>query len=303
MDRRRFIGSGTASALGLVGTAGPLPVGRLPAQPLGAMPADMDDYLARLDAGVARIGRWSTTEVVPDWKGDRAEGERIARTGLQALFMTGMIADLPIEGQMRPEVQRRIQDAIPLMDEATELTTSFLTSRTAADLSYVQVGLRDYDAGATIFTAFDREAAANGLSDWRRAQTREIFTQAEWRLRNQPPGLIVGEYVDKVERLGAADIPGESHLRTLAAQAGESAFWERAGEKTLRQRRISRGLRVMGYGLLTFAGGAVIAVAGAAISRDAGAAPGVFVATVGAVMLIVGLIILLVGAFTPSRSR
>jgi hypothetical protein len=298
MDRRRFIGSGTASAIGLVGTAGTaasvLP-GRLPAQRLGAMPADMDDYLARLDAGTERIGRWSTVDVVPDWRGDRAEGDRIAQTALQSLFITGMIADLPIEGQMRPEVQRRIHDAIPLMDEATARTTAFLASRTAADLSYVQVGLRDYDAGARIFAAFDREAAANGLSEWRRAQTREIFAQAEWRLRNQPPELIVGEYIDKVEKLGAADIPGESQLRTLAAQAGEKAFWEQSGEKTLHQARISRGLKVMGFGLLIFAGGALIAAAGAV--------PGVFVATVGAVTLIVGLIILLVGAFTPDRPR
>jgi len=295
MDRRRFIGSGTASALGLAGTAACMPAGRLPAHRVAAMPPDMDEYLARLDAGAARIGRWSTVDVVPQWKGDRAEGETIARTALQTLFITGMIADLPIEGQMRPEVQRRIHDAIPLMDEATERTTSFLASRTAADLSYVQLGLRDYDAGATIFTAFDREAAANGVSDWRRAQTREIFAQAEWRLRNQPPHLIVGEYLDKVEKLGAADIPGESRLRTLAAEAGEKAFWEHSAEKTLREARISRGLKVMGYGLLIFAGGALIAVAGAV--------PGVFVATVGAVTMIVGLIILLVGAFTPNRPR
>jgi hypothetical protein len=295
MDRRRFIGSGTASALGLAGTAVPMPAGRLPAQRLGAMPADLDEYLARLDAGTERIGRWSTVDVVPDWKGDRAEGDRIARTALQSLFITGMIADLPIEGQMRPEVQRRIQDAIPLMDEATERTTSFLASRTAADLAYVQAGLRDYDAGAKIFAAVDREAAANGLSDWRRAQTREIFAQAEWRLRNQPPQLIVGEYIDKVEKLGAADIPGETHLRTLAAQAGEKAFWEHSGEKTLREARLSRGLKVMGFGILIFAG--------AALLTAAGATPFIFVATVGAVTFIVGLIILLVGAFTPSRPR
>ena len=295
MDRRHFIGSGTASALGLVGTSACAPGMRLPAQRPAAMPADMDEYLARLDAGAARIGRWSTEDVVPVWKGDRAEGETIARTALQSLFITGMIADLPIEAQMRPEVQRRIHAAAPLMDEATERTTSFLASRTAADLSYVQLGLRDYDAGATILTAFDREAAANGLSDWRRAQTREIFAQAEWRLRNQPPELIVNEYINKVEKLGAADIPGESQLRALAAQAGEKAFWDHSVEKTLREARISRGLKVMGYGILILAGGVAIAAAGAT--------PAIFVATVGAVTMIVGLIILLVGAFTPNRPR
>lgn len=258
------------------------------------MPADMDEYLARLDAGTARIGRWSTADVVPEWTGDREEADAIARTALQSLFITGMIADLPVEAQMRPEVQRRIHAAVPLMDEAIERTTAFLASRTPADLAYVQLGLRDYGAGATIFTAIDREAAASGLSAWRRAQTREIFAQSEWRLRKQPPALIIGEYVDKVEKLAAADIAGESQLRTLAAQVGEEAFWQ-SSDKTLRQARISRGLKAMGYGLLIFAGGGLIVAAGAF--------PGVFVMTAGAVTMIVGLIILLVGAATPSRPR
>lgn len=294
MDRRRFIGRGTASAIGVAGAAGCIPAARLPAPRAAAMPADMGEYLARLDAGTERIGRWSTAEVVPVWTGDRDEADAIARTALQSLFFTGMIADLPVEAQMRPEVQRRIHATIPLLDEAIERTTAFLASREAADLNYVQLGLRDYDGGNTLFTAIDREASANGLSEWRRAQMREIFAQAEWRLRNQPPALIVGEYVDKVEKLVASDIAGETQLRALAAQVGEEAFWQ-ASEKTLRQARISRGLKVMGYGLLIFAGGGLIVAAGAF--------PGVFVMTAGAVTLIVGLIILLVGAVTPSRPR
>lgn len=293
MDRRRFIGWGTASAIGLAGTSACVPP--LRGQQRAAMPTDMDDYLARLDAGTERIGRWSPADVVPGWSGDRPDADALARTALQSLFITGMIADLPVEAQMRPEVQRRIHAAMPLMDEATDRTTSFLQGVTASDLDRVQLGLRDFAAGEQIFSALDQAAAANGLSSFRRAQTGEIFAQAEWRLRNQPPALIVGEYMEKVNKLAAADISTETRIRMLAAKAGEEAFWQAANEKTLREARISRGLKVMGYGLLVFAGGGAIVAAGAF--------PGVFVMTVGAVMLIVGLIILLVGAATPNRPR
>jgi hypothetical protein len=233
--------------------------------------------------------------MIPEWTGDRNEADALAQRTLQTLFITGMIGDLPVEAQTRPDVQRRLHAAVPLMNEAIERGTAFLGSVSDADLERVQVGLRDYGAGDAIFSTFDRVAADYGLSDWRRAQTREIFAQAEWRLRNQPPALIVNEYVTKVNKLADADIPSEMRVRALATHAGEEAFWQQHGEKSLHDARISRGLKTMGYGLLIFAaGGAIVALGGY---------PAVFAMTVGAVMLIVGLIILLVGAVTPNRPR
>ncbi len=295
MDRRGFIGKGTASAIGIVGASACMPRPRLAAQQQSTMPADMDEYLARVDAGAARMGQWSTASVVPEWTGDRDEADALARTTLQTLFITAMIADLPAEAQLRPDVQQRLHAAVPLMNEATERVTNFLGSVSEADLARVQIGLRDYAAGDAIFAGFDREGAASGLSEWRRAQTREIFAQTEWRLRNQPPALIVDEYLTKVNKLADADISSEVRMQALAARAGEEAFWKHTSEKSLHDARISRGLKTMGYGLLIFAGGGAIVALGAF--------PGVFVMTVGAVMLIVGLIILLVGAVTPNRPR
>ena len=295
MDRRRFLGSGAASAAALAGTAC-APALRLPEQRPNAMPPDVDDYIASVDAGMERLGRWSSATLAPDWTGDRAELDRVARTALQSLYFTGMVGDLPLEGQLHPEMQLRIHANMALMDDATDRMSAFLESRTRAELATVQLALREHGVGPQLLTAIDDEAGALGLSSWRRAQTRTIYSNAEWRLRNQPPTLLVTEYLEKVERLGASDVTAETRTQALAARLAEEAFWQQAQQSPLDKRaaRIRRGGRTMGFGLLTFAaGGAIVA---------AGASPGVFVMTVGAVMMIIGLLILLVGLGTRSTT-
>jgi hypothetical protein len=249
----------------------------------------MDAYLARIDEGMSRLGRWSSVDYVPLGIARASEDDALGRSALQALFLTGMVGDLPIQAQTHDGVQERVERAMPILDTATESMTEFLRSRGASDLAVVQTALRDHGAGARIIGQLDREAASLGLSEWRREQTRTIFANAEWRLRNQPPGLLVSEYVDKVDRIVAADVRGEAAAQELATRVAEEAFWR--ADAGRRRRRINRGAKVMGFGVLAFAGGAAI-VAG-------GAFPGVFVMTVGAIMVLVGLVILLVGLGTP----
>lgn len=289
MDRRDFIRTSTSSVLAVSGVGACAPIMRLPAKPV-VMPHDMDDYVARVDAGMARIAQWSPTADLPNFVGDREAADEMGRASMQSLFLTGMFSDLPIEGQLHPGMQERVIAAMPVMDKGVDGVSAFLRSRTEADMAAVQAALREWDAGVQLAAAVDREAAHVGLSEWRRAQTRSMFAHAEWRLRTQPPSLIINECLGRVQKLSATDVTAASKQRALAARLGEAAFWRHAAERANREARISRGAKVLGIGVLIFAAGGLIVAAGTE--------GGVFVMTAGAIVVIVGLVMLVVGAIT-----
>jgi len=289
VNRREFMNVAALSAVTTAGTA--CAPGLLGAKGGAAMP-DMDAYLARVDAGMAHIGRTSITAQYPNWRGDRDSADALFRTSMQSLYLTGMFGDLPAKGQAHPGMQDRMWAAMPIMDEAADRTTAFLSSRTAQDLAAVQSALRNQSVGRTLITSIDAHAASIGLSAQRRAQTQVMMGQAEWRLRSQPPALIVREYLDKVEKLSATDVAAEARQRLLIAQVGDEVFWQGA-VRSKRDERIRRGGRMMGLGVLVFAGSAALTAAGAF--------PFVFVATAGVVVFIIGFFMLLVGLSTADE--
>ena len=156
-----------------------------------------------------------------------------------------------------------------------------------------------------IITVVDSEAERSGVSEARRAQLRAMFTDVGWRLENQPPVLIVDEYVGKVERVTASNIEDAARQRWLTARYGEEIFWQ--AQESLRQRRISRGLKAMGIGAVLFLAGLLLVSASdgdvTSDNSDAllwiGLVPGI---TAGSVLFVVGFIILIVGALTSEDS-
>jgi hypothetical protein len=290
MDRRDFIITTTSSVLAVSGVGASAPIMRLPAKPV-VMPQDMDDYIARVDAGMARIGQWSPTADLPNFVGDRKAADEIGRASMQSLFLTGMFSDLPIEGQLHPGMQDRVIAAMPVMDKAVDGISAFLRSRTEADKAAIQAALQDWGAGVKVAAAVDREAAHIGLSEWRRSQTRSMFAHAEWRLRTQPPSLIINECLRRVEKLSATDVTAAAKQRALAARLGEAAFWRHAAERANRDARVGRGGKVLGIGVLIFAAGGLIVAAGGGA--------GVFVMTAGAIVIIVGLVMLAGSVIKP----
>jgi hypothetical protein len=263
----------------------------------------MNAYVARIDAGMKRLDSWSSETWAPAWKGNRSEADALGRTALQSMFLTGMVGDLPLEGQLHPEIQARVEAGVPVMDEATERMSTFLRAQSALELGGVQRALRHHDAGPRILTSLDDVAGDLGVSPWRRDQTRSLFSNAEWRLRNQPPGLVVSEYLEKVDRLGDSDVSREARGQSLAARLADEAFWTAQDPvtRTKRQARIRRGAKVMGYGVLTFAGGAALVALGDGGGGENGGliAAGLITGTVGVIMILVGLVILIVGLATP----
>ena len=291
MERRDFLAAFAATAATVAAkpfdAVSPPPV---PAElePLPA-PTDMDEYLARVDAGLARIATWSPTAGASSFTGDRAATDALAQRSVQALFLTGMLGDLPIPSQMHPGMQDRVWKAMPMFDEAANGMTSLLTSQTEADLARVQTALKSANVRDRLVNSLDAEASKNGVSTARRAQLHDLLQHVTWRMAEQPPSLIVNEYLEKVEKVSDTDVGSEARQRQLAARVGEEAFWT-MGSGSVRDQRISRGAKTMGIGFITFAlGGAAVA---------AGAFPGVFAMTVGVIVMLVGLIILLVGLAT-----
>lgn len=305
MQRRDFLALCTAPAVAAGGgtRASGAPYGPAPSFPL-APPPDMEAYLARVDAGFERIGRWSPAfgEAPLDDPGKRAD---LARGSVQAMFLTGMLGDLPLDRQLDRGMQDRILRSMPLFDDVTDGMTDFLASRTREDFDHVQTALRQPGASDRLIAALDAEAELTGVSAPRRAQTRQLLQQVTWRLANQPPALLVGEYLGKVEKVTATDVPSEARQRRLATRVGEKAFWTLQEQPTPAgggtapaqgKKGGRRGAKVLGIGLIVFAAGAAMA---AATEGDAAVGTGLIAGTVGIVMILVGLVMLLTSSSKP----
>jgi len=321
MDRRAFVQAGAVSGLALAVAPTAAPAVPPPTIPRPGPVDDMDAYLARVDAGMERIGRWSVTADFPAFAGDKEAMDALGRTAMQTLFVTGMLGDLPVEQQLHPGMQERVWAAVPLMDEALDRTRDFLTTRTDEDLASVQAALRSpHRAAEQVADFLDEEAARTGVSPWRREQLRGMVALAGWRLANQPPDLMIHEYLDKIDRVDASDIAAEAKRRWLAAQVGERLFWARADAadgliepraladpaQSRRERTIAKGAKAMGMGILVFAAGAGLTALGGDL--DSGVTwVGLVTGTVGAIWFVIGFLTLLVGLVmssgTPSAAQ
>ena len=304
LDRRDFIRAGAAGAVGMSPKTTPAET----AKAAGLAVPDMDAYLARIDAGMERIARWSPSREAPGHAGDAEAIDSLAQKSLRTLFMTGMFADLPVEAQVHRGMQDRIWAAMPEMDEAANEMTAFLRSQRGEDLERVQEALRSRpELRQRIGETLDREAEQCGVSEWRRRQMQVILNQEGWRLEHQPPTLVVDEYLNKIEKVSATDPASEARQNWLSAKVGEHVFWEDLADdgapplpqaRSLRSQRLRRGAKLMGIAIL-IGGVGGIAVA---VGSDAAVAVGAVLLTVGAIVFLVGLIILLVGLGTSSSA-
>ena len=303
MDRRDFIRHGALGASGAV-AGGHVPRDGLspaPKRPPLA-PHDMIAHLAKVDRGVERISQWPLSESFPGLAGD-VQQESLGRNAMHSLFMTGMFGDLPVENQLDPRMQDRLWESQAVMDEALAGVEGFLMTRTPEQLSRVRATLRERPQVLRgIIDTLDDEASRSGVSVARGAQLRTLFTEVGWRMEKQPPALIIGEYISKVQRAAATDVESEARQRWLMSRLSEETFWQ--AQESLRKRRISRGLKAMGIGVLLFLAGAALVALGVDDNGDGnspllwiGLVPGI---TGGSILFVTGFIILIVGAVTPA---
>jgi len=286
-------------------------------------PPDVDEVLANMDEGMRRISEWNPVDDFMGSAGDcpkRAEANRVARNAVKSLYVTAMFNDLPVDSQLQPSVQKRIQSALPEIDASAKEMDSYLDANFQVSDEEMQACLsRDDDPGMRFLQQFNDLAGAHGVTARRRLQVRAMTTNILWRLKNQPPELLINECNDKMERATTSAGPEAAARRLLASRVTEEAFWswqqqqegepedlseysgwsaepnedsgelEDGEEKKKDERSLAtRGARMMGIGLLIFGVGAALAVGGAW--------PGVIAGTVGAIYFLIGLIKVIVGS-------
>jgi hypothetical protein len=253
------------------------------------VPDDMDEYVGLIDRGMAHIASLPLAERFPVRGPDLEAREDLVRKSLRALFLTGMVGDLAPEAQTDPRIQDRLLKAAPEIDDAVLSMTEYLSGLTVTEKADLQAVMRHKDnPGMQISEALTDESALLGMSPQRRLQTRAMVTHVSWRFRNQPSDLVISEYVDKVVKLRDAKGSDLIAQRKLTARMGEEMFWK--AQETQEEKTglggLPWGLKVMGLGVVTFAGGAAMVALGA----DAGLIFG----TVGVLMFIVGLFALII---------
>ena len=290
MDRRTFIdagaGAGLLSALTLAqssplsGLTGPLTGGPV------AAPEDLDEYLDTVDRGLDTIAEGDMATFLPGDERSLGDQTSLARGALRALYLTGMIGDLPLEMQVDRRVQDRLWRMAPEVNESVTSMLSHLDEVTSSEWVDLQETLRrPTNPGVAIAEALTRKGALAGMSRKRRLQTRAMITHIALRLRSQPPDGLVQEYKDKVSRVMDSDGFDAMARRNLAAELGEQAFWDLSGRQEP-EGGTPAGIKTLGWGVAITGAGTVIVLAGAF--------PGVFVMTVGVIVMLVGLIQLIV---------
>lgn len=337
MDRRSFF-SNTA-ALGAGAAAIPL-IGCGPSLRSGPVGTFSEAEAAALVAGLRRSLDATTnlrvaSRLVPDsglaeepgLRGRLDFADALADKAVHAL----LIAD--VGGRFRsnladPErVAPYLAEFAPLLDDAVTEHTALLARAPVRQKRLVSERIRrDPGLPMRLGEELDAHARALGVSADGRGKMRRILAEVSARSRVQSFGVVVDDYVDKVQRVAARCGQDVAFARALATSASAEALWAiapsapaatapaastsppwgsqatdpetprvvdarvRGGSRTIRT-----GLWTGGIGLATFGLGAGIAAAGGGIGSGIGVV-GLLVATLGAVTVLVSLIMLLAGA-------
>jgi hypothetical protein len=321
-------GSVSCAGLGAVATSGPA----LAAPPLSERA--LRRYLGEWDRGMRGIATWNATaDLLPReyrdevWLASLGAETAVTRKALGALYFSAMYNDLPPASRAHPAVVKRLARATPELDDAVFTMTGALKAMSKADLRQVQHHLTQHpDAGMQICELFEGQAKTLGLSLSRRLQTRALVSGLSWRLRAQPPSLLIDDCVAKVQKVAARSGQAEQLQRYFAHTASNAAFWayqrrlaalETPPQERLRpmqapppppplekepankpgpgQPLVNAGLVLLGMSLGASAvGGLLLSSAGIA---------GAFVLTAAGVLLLSGLITLWVGAARNAGAR
>lgn len=233
MQRRSFVGLLGASASGL-GASACRQAGEAEAPGLAdeEFAADMD----RLDRGLRRLEcapiaardlalRAANGPVV--CREEDPLDERLLRSSLRALLLTGTVKDLPARDRARPEVQARLDAAAPEVDFAVYGMTERMSRMSAEEMTRVQATLReDPEVADRIAAMIEEEAAAADVPLHRRLRLRRLVSRAIWRLKHQPMSLFVEEYAGKVRRYNAQLLRSLEGAPVVAPAPEEVARWE-----------------------------------------------------------------------------
>lgn len=320
IGRREFLEWGAVATLAGSGCVGVKEL-LLPGEPISV--EQMDAYLAQLDRSMAAISTSQSrlSGIVPAGSvaADAvavAHAENHIRKTMRSLLMVGSFRDLPERARMHPGMQARMWATLPEMDEAVAANHAYLSGLLPAERAELNLALRAHpDLTRRLAVSMDDEALRLGVPLDRRQQMRNILGEVDARLRHQSVDAVVGEYLDKAQRLETRGTSVEMQQRRLIAQLGEEGYWQYRSRLERHANSWSGGIAVGGAGaqpgsnggsgVLIGAGAtlgvaAVLTAVGIAVTLAENAV-GWFFLTFGAIGLLTGLILLIAGAVLAAR--
>ena len=194
----------------------------------------MDDYVRRVDQGVARLG---SEEFALGMLTGRVPGTDLVNASelwapfgraLQATYVYGMFAGLPLEEQLFPPMQQRIRQHVGHLGESLVELSAGLARVPRATLATVQRALpKDLEFARVIEERIDHELRELHLPRLVARRLRLTAQDVLYRVRAQSLDTVLGEYTDKMDRLAASTAGGRSLDRMLEERIGDEAAFRR----------------------------------------------------------------------------
>jgi hypothetical protein len=287
----------------------------------------MSDFLARVDEhmdGLANarfvqgfVEAWHKQPISAEKRPEIEARDALFRKMLRSLYFTQTFRDLPEASQRHPEMQDRMWRHIGEVDATVSDVTSMLAQLDDSQRDAARRTLQQRpELAMKVAEVIDEQAALAGVSRKRRVQLRGMMAHTSFRLKNAAPGVVIDEYVQKVQRAQAQSGAQAEFALRFASQAGSEAFRQQpshvgsaapagaqagaaaqpTSEPTARPGRgtMNTGGLLLGIGVATFAGSAIFVALGAF--------PLVIGMTVGAILFAVGLVMVIVGAIISAAS-
>lgn len=328
MDRRELLKLGAAAALsGCATTPRAFPPGAN-----GVMSdAEVEATLAQLDRTIAKLaaappqpelflgamrnsGRAAAT--LPPLDAPKvAEAHNLLQRTFAALHIASTFRDLPPEVQARPENQRRMWRAMPVLDSSMVDLSDYLSSLSREERRGIQREIdKDPSLVMDIVGTLDEQAALAGVPARQRMQLRTGGAHVSWRMAHQSVDALLCEVTDKVERVKERHAQDEELRRAIAARIAEAELFDAPSQDasahlmlsaavspSLHDDRERRANIVLGTGGAILGVGAILGIAGAVV-LSGGDIGGAFAITFAVIFGLAGLIVLLVGAVMKANA-
>jgi hypothetical protein len=263
--------------------------------------ADLGARLARLEAGLEEASRSRLiASLAPEAARSRApvvrakldELEELSRGAMRCLLVAGTVKSLSRDELDDARVSAMLDRVSPEMDEVVGKLTATMANLPDDQRGALQEELRKRpELPMTLAGKLDGRAGAYAVPTGARANLRAAAVDGSFRLRHQPPGILIDEYLAKVERVTAIRAPEATAQRQLAGRVMNETVW--------RSQRGTTTATVGGYLLLAGVSVFGLSLLGGAATGSIGFA---FTATLGALLVLVGLIVGLVGLIMMASS-
>jgi hypothetical protein len=252
------------------------------------------------------------------------------RSSLRTLLLIGNFGDLPIKGQVHPQMQKRLHYSSPEISHSVTKSIDILKNMSDESMEDIRSALSDDpDLGDRIMEALDLEAQSIGIPAARRRQMRIMGKRINRRLKHSPD-MLINEYVKKADKLMQSSNSDEDLEKLLRTQEGEDNYsasrkeaeaasiqWSRwdlpeipidyspiiteQDDNKLSKEEIDvkkrRALRLLGVGGVTTAIGWII------IAISGGMAGVIMGITLGPLLILIALILLIVVASESGKSK